>query len=255
MASLLHAIVSSGLGWNLIWLIAGSVFQIWMLVDAIRRGEWMWALFIFFGWGVASFWYYISVYRPNSTTSGFELPGAGARARIRELEAQIHHLDKAHHHLALGDVYFRRGNFKKAEACYRAALEREPCDVDARAHLGQTLLRLKRAAEAKLLLQQVCLEDVKHDYGYTLMAYAEALMALDEKEAAIETWKMVLANHSYARARVQLAELYMERNELEKARIELRETLADDLHAPKFTRRRDRVWMRRAKRLLRKTGK
>jgi tetratricopeptide (TPR) repeat protein len=237
------------------WLVAIGVFQIWMLVDAIRRGEWIWALFIFFGWGIAPFWYYFSVYRPSTTTRGFELPGAGTRARIRELQAQIHHLDKPHHHLQLGDVYFRRGNLKKAEACYRATLEREPSDLDARGHLGQALLRMKRPQEAKPLLQSVCLENVKHDYGHSLMAYAETLAALNEKEAAIETWKMVLQNNSYARARVQLAELYVEKGQSEPARMELKEVIADDLHAPRFQRRREKVWTRKAKSLLRKIGK
>jgi hypothetical protein len=32
----------------------------------------------------------------------------------------------------------------------------------------------------------------------------------------------------------------------------LREVIADDIHAPTFQRRRDRVWVRRAKSLLRK---
>jgi len=35
----------------------------------------------------------------------------------------------------------------------------------------------------------------------------------------------------------------------------LKEVLADDFHAPKFQRKRDRVWVGRAKSLLRKIGK
>src|SRR5436190_332902 len=125
------------------------LFQIWMLVDAIRQREWIWALFIFVGWGVAALWYYFAVYRAApSATRGFQLPGAHHRRRIKQLQAQIHHLDKAHHHSQLGDIYFQQGKLAQAESCYRAALEREPADIDTRAHLGQCLLRLKRAAEA-----------------------------------------------------------------------------------------------------------
>ena len=57
---------------------------------------------------------------------GFELPGAQSRKRIKELQAQIHHLDNAYHHFQLGDVYFQRGKLAEAEKCYRAALERDP---------------------------------------------------------------------------------------------------------------------------------
>lgn len=230
--------------------------QIWMFVDAVKRQEWIWAIFIFLGMGLSAVFYYFFVYRQSGggSSAGFELPGAGTRARIKELEAKIHHLDKAHHHYELGDVYFRKGNFKKAEECYRAALERDPDETEAKSHLGQALLRQKRAAEAKPWLQHVCQLNPKHEYGYTLMAYAETLMALGETEAAICTWKQVLENHCYARARVQLAELCAAQGDGETAKYQLKEVLADDSHAPKFQRQRDRVWVRRAKSLLRKVS-
>src|SRR5207249_12279823 len=92
-----------------------------------------------------------------------ELPGAHDRRRIKELEAKIHHLDKPYHHFQLGDIYFQQGKLAQAESCYRAALERDPQDIDTRAHLGQSLLRQKRPAEARPLLEGVITESPKHD--------------------------------------------------------------------------------------------
>lgn len=231
------------------------IFQIWMLVDAVRRREWLWALFIFIGWGFAAIWYYFYIYRGSgSATRGFELPGAHSRRRIKELQAQIHHLDKPHHHFQLGDIYFQQGKLAQAEACYRAALERDPQDIDIRAHLGQCLLRLKRPAEARPLLEGVVAENPKHEYGYSQMALAETLTALGDTDGALAIWKQVTDRHSYPRAKVQLAELYIARNQPDLARSEVREVIADDVHAPTFQRRRDRVWVRRARGLLRKLG-
>jgi hypothetical protein len=234
------------------WIAAMAVFQIWMLIDAVRRQEWIWAFFILVFSGFSALMYFFWVYRAApSATQGFQLPGSDNRQRIRELEAQIHLLDKAHHHLQLGDIYFQKGNLEKAEACYRASLERDPQDIDARAHMGQCLLRQKKPELARPILQQVCSENPKHDYGYSLMAYAETLTALGEKESAITTWKQVLDSHSYARARVQLAELHLAQGEKNLAEGELRGALNDDLHAPGFQRKRDRVWISKAKKLLR----
>jgi hypothetical protein len=84
------------------------------------------------------------------------------------------------------------------------------------------------------------------------MAFAEALSALGETDAAVSVWRQVLENHNYARARVQLAELYLTKNQNEAAQAQLREALSDDAHAPNFQRKRDRVWLRKAKRLLAK---
>jgi tetratricopeptide (TPR) repeat protein len=237
------------------WMAIVTLFQLWMLIDAVRRREWVWALFIFIGWGISALFYYFAVYKAApSATRGFELPGAHDRRRIKELEGKIHHLDKAHHHFQLGDIYFQQGKLAKAETCYRAALERDGQDIDTRAHLGQCLLRQRKAAEARPWLEAVVTENPKHEYGYSLMALAETLTALGEKDAALGIWKEVTGKHSYPRAKVQLSELYLERNQTELARTELKEVIADDAHAPTFQRRRDRVWVRRARNLMRKIG-
>ena len=234
-------------------LLLMTAFQIWMLVHAVQQREWLWAVFLFFGWGITPFLYYFMVYRGSSSvTSGFQLPGAHHRRRIKELQAQIHHLDKAHHHSQLGDVYFQQGKLEKAEACYRAAIERDPQDIDTRAHFGQCLLRQKKPADALPWLEGVVKENPKHDYGFSQMALAETFTALGQTDAALHIWKQVTENHSYPRAKVQLAELYLAKQQPELARAELKDVVEDDPHAPAFQRRRDRVWVRRAKGLMRK---
>ena len=232
-------------------LLVVTAFQLWMLVHAVRNGEWLWAVFIFIGWGVSAVLYYFFVYRNSaSATSGFELPGAQGRKRIKELQAQIYHIGNASHHFQLGDVYFQQGKLAEAEKSYRAALEREPDDVDTRAHLGQCLLRQKRFADARPLLEGVMREKPEHDYGHTMMALAETLMALGETDNAILYWQHVTQTHSYPRAKVQLAELYAAKQQNDLARAELKDVLSDDVHAPAFQRKRDRVWIRRARSLM-----
>lgn len=239
-----------GVSGIIIWVVTFAL-QLWMCVDAVRRGEYIWAVFIWIGSFISLLLYYFLVYRDGTTaTSGFELPGAAHRRRIKELQGQIHHLDKAHHHFQLGDIYFAQGKLDKAEACYRASIERDATDPDAQAHLGQCLLRKGKPAEARPLLEAVAAENPKHDYGHTLMALAETLNALGEKEAALATWRRVLADHSYARARVQFAELLIAKGESALARRELEEVITDEAHAPDFQRKRERVWVKSAKSLL-----
>lgn len=238
-------------------LLVLLAFYIWMLVDAIRRQEWMWVIFIVIFPLLNAFLYYFLVYRAAaaaSPTRGFELPGTHKRHRIRELQSQIHHLDKAHHHAELGDIYFQEGKLDEAEKAYRAAIERDSTDPDFQAHLGQCLLRQGKPQDAISLLEKVVRENPRHDYGYTLMAYAETLMHLGQKDAALAAWKEVLEHHSYARARVQLAKLYIERDEKDLARKELNDFLADEAHTAGFQRKRDKPWITEARSLLRKLG-
>ncbi|HEY6169953.1 MAG TPA: tetratricopeptide repeat protein [Verrucomicrobiae bacterium] len=237
---------------TLIMGVATVAFQIWMFVDAVRRGEYVWAVFIWIGSLVSTLLYFFMVYRDGSTaTRGFQLPGTADRRRIKELQNQIHHLDKPHHHLALGDIYFQRGKLDQAEASYRAALVRDGDDPDIRAHLGQCLLRQGKPADARPLLERVAAANPRHEYSYTMMALAETLSALGDRDAALTRWRQVLENHAYARARVQFAELLIQSGDKETARHELQEVLSDDAHAPAFQRKRDKVWIRKAKKLLR----
>jgi hypothetical protein len=235
-------------------LLIGAAFQLWMMVDALRREEWIWAACILFFIFSAVF-YYFMVYRQQGGAAGgfglrgFELPGAADRRRIKELESRIHHLDKARDHSDLGDVYFSGGKLAKAEASYRRALERDPEDDDTVSHLGQCLLRQGKAAEAKPLLEKVLAGDPRHDFGYTLMALAEAQTALGEVDAALLNWKRVLENNSYPRARVQYAELLASRGMVDQAQAEIDEVLADQNHSPAFEKNRNAVWIRRAKKL------
>lgn len=237
---------------NPVYLLFG-LFALWMLFDAIRRQEWLWAVFIFLFPPLNAVLYYFLVYRQAApAVRGFELPGAHHRRRIKELQDRIHHLDKAHHHSQLGDIYFQQGKLAKAESCYQAALERDPDDLDTLAHYGQCLLRQNRTTEALPCLEKPCAQDPEHDYGHSLMALAETYGALGRTEQAVATWRQVLAHHTYARARVQLAKLYVATGHPDLARAEVQEVIADDPHAPAFQRKRDALWVREAKALQRR---
>lgn len=236
-----------------------TAFQIWMLIDAVRRQEWFWAIFIglaLFVWqsfGLSAILYYFLVYRQQASGpafSGFELPGTFDRRRIKELEAKIHHLDNAQHYLQLADIFYQQGKFDKAETCYKKAHERDAEDEDIRAHYGQCLLRLGRHQEALELLQKVASANPRHDYGFTLMALAETHMKLGSADSAIQLWERVLENHAYPRAKVQLAELFVQKGDLAKAQAILEESIADEQHAPEFQKKKDRVWINRARSLL-----
>src|SRR5437867_8474695 len=157
LASLVSNLINVDYWFSNPWLPLVSLFSLWMFIDAVRRREWVWALFIFIGFGFSALFYYFAVYRSApSATRGFELPGAHDRRRIKELQAQIHHLDKPHHHSQLGDVYFQQGKLDQAEACYRASLERDPDDIDTRSHLGPCLSRQKNPAQHRPSLAHVC---------------------------------------------------------------------------------------------------
>jgi len=241
-----------GSDWS-IPLLLFLVFQAWMFIDAVRRGEYIWAAIILFFYIFSAVLYYFLVYRASgggNPLAGFELPGAADRKRIKELQAEIYHLDRPHHHLQLADIYFSQGKLDQAEASYRAAYERDPKDEDIRAHLGNCLARQGKTKEALPLLESVCAQNPKHDYGYTLMTLAETLTASGEIDRALATWQQVLTLYSYSRARVQYAGLLIQKKDYAPARKLLEGVIADAPFAAKFQRKQEAVWIKRAKAMM-----
>ena len=239
-------------GYVFAFLVLG--FTAWMLVAAIRNGDYLWAVFIFFFSGFSALLYFFMVYRASGGSNpmaGFELPGAADRRQIKRLQADIHHLDKPHHHLQLADIYFSQGKLEEAETSYRAAYERDPKDDDIRAHLGNCLARRGKPQEALPLLQAVCAQNPKHDYGYTLMSLAETQAACGNIDAALATWRQVLGMYGYPRARVQYADLLIQKKDYAEARKSLEEVINDAPYVTKFQRKREKVWFDRAKSALR----
>ena len=241
-----------------LFIILLLFFQIWMLIDSIRREHWIWAIFIGISLfthslGISAILYYFFVYRTSGGSLGlprFELPGKDGRSRIRELENQIHNLDKAHHYAELGSIYLKQGNLDKAEEHLRAAVSRESEEVDYQANLGVCLFEKGQDEEAKKLLKEVCLQNEDHDYGNTQMIFAELLNRMGHRDEAIEAWKKVEKNHSYAQVKVSLALIYLEEKQVQTAKALLQEVISDDIHAPSFQRNQEKRWVQKAKQLI-----
>jgi len=254
MQNFFYELMSGSLGWGgWIFAVVAFLFTAWMFIHAIRNGDYLWAVFIFFFSGLSALLYFFLVYRASgggNPMAGFELPGAADRRRIKQLQADIYHLDKAHLHLQLADIYFSQGKLDQAEASYRAAYERDPKDEDVRAHLGNCLARRGKPQEALPLLESVCAQNPKHDYGYTLMTLAETQAATGQIDAALTTWRQVLSLYGYPRARVQYADLLIQRKEYDEARKSLEEVIHDAPYATTFQRKREAVWFKRAKAAL-----
>ena len=254
MQNFFFQLMSGDLGWGgSIFALAAFAFTAWMFIHAIRNGDYIWAAFIFFFFFSAILYFFL-VYRSSTggnPMAGFEFPGAADRRRIKQLEADIHHLDKPHLHLQLADIYFNQGKLGLAEESYKAAYERDSQDEDIRAHYGTCLSRLGRPKEALPLLEAVCAQNPKHDYGYTLMTLAETQSAVGQVDAALTTWRQVLSFYGYPRARVQFAALLIEKKEYAEARKVLEEVMNDAPFATKFERKREAVWFNRAKAALR----
>lgn len=228
-------------------------FQVWMFWDSLRREKWLWMWSIIFFW-IPAVPYYFLVYRPSQNAApvkeAFDLRWSANRTRIQELEEQIHHLDQAHHHAELGEIYLKQGSLERACRHLEAAREREAEDADILALLGTCYWKQERWDEARQTLEPVIASNARHDYGQTQMTLAQVYARLGQNAAAIAAWESVLEANTYAQARVLLGEAYLAADRRKEARAQFNEVLRSDKHAPDFHRRRDKLWVKRARQML-----
>lgn len=227
-------------------------FALAMAVHAVRHRQWLWVVALLAMPGFA-FWYFLYEFRANPTV-GFELPGAADRRRAATLESQIalSAFDRPDLGRELGEIRLKQNRLPEAERLLDKVLALRPADLDARALYGQTLLRAGRAADAIPHLEQVTRKDPRHNFGYTLMAHAEALAATGRAADAIPAWRKVLEANHYDRAKTQLAELLATAGQTAEARALADAVVRGAPHTSKMNRRRDAVWQKRARRLLRR---
>jgi len=87
------------------------------------------------------------------------------------------------------------------------------------------------------------------------MTLAETQAATGKIDTALATWRQVLGMYGYPRARVQFADLLIQKKEYAEARKVLEEVINDAPYATKFERKREAVWFSRAKAALRSIPK
>ena len=227
------------------------VFSIWMAVDCYRRGRdgwWIWII-IFTG-GIGAFIYFITQYWDGTRIEHSLWQRLTAGGRIRDLQARTHHLDTAGAYEELGDAQAGVQRWKDAETSYREALKRDASGLHAQVRLGYALIALERHDEAWSLLAPVYKTQPRFDDDKLIRHLARCQAARGNFPDARNLYEYFLRKHSYTEVQIEYAKMLLDSGDADAGRKALLEIIDDAQHAPKFAQRRDRRWVREAKRLI-----
>ena len=235
------------------WLLGVATlgFSIWMAVDCWQRGRdgyWIWFILVFQPLGAVV--YFFTQYWDGSRLEYGLWQRLTAGSRIREVKARAHHLDTSAAFEELGDFYSSVRKWKDAEEAYRAALQRDAGNLDAQVRLGYALLALDRADEAWALLGPAYQKRPDFDDDKLIRHLARCQAVRGNFVDACNLYEYFLRKHSYTEVQLEYAQVLMKAGNAGAARKALEELIHDADHAPKFARKRDRRWVREAKRLL-----
>jgi hypothetical protein len=234
--------------------IAGTAFWIWMLIDCVRndpdRGTWLWLL-IFLNFAGALVYFAVR----KVPAINFPTPVFIKRwLRHHELyaaEADAHNIGNAYHFLILGDILRDLGEKREAVAAYRKAIGKNPSEIQALYGAGVLELELGEMNEARELLWRVLSSDQSYDYGGASLAYGKVLYALNEKDEAKARFQKHLVKWNHPEAGFLLASILIEQGEKAEANERLKAVLNGIKGSPKYYYKKNRRWVRKARRLMR----
>lgn len=152
------------------------------------------------------------------------------RGKTAEAENAIQKGIAANPNIALG--YIEYGKFlaytnrsDEAEAKYLKAVEVEPNGIEAREAIAEFYLSRRQIEKAEQSYKQ--LVQIQENSPESRMSLADFYAAVGRESDAIEVFTSILNDApEYARARYRLAEIYLDRKELEKVSAELEKLFA-----------------------------
>ncbi|HEY1379128.1 MAG TPA: tetratricopeptide repeat protein [Gemmataceae bacterium] len=229
---------------------------LWMLVDASHRrveAYWYWIILIFQPLGA---WAYFLVYKARDLRGGAgRLAGLLHRPpSLAELRHRAEHAPTVASRLELAERLVALGEFAEAVPLVEAVLAREPEHNRAAVLLARCRRGLGRPAEAVPLLKGV----VARQPGWG--EYAAWYLLIDCCREAEDPFGAVAGCRELAKAAPSLehtcllAEHLLAAGEPAAAKKAVEEALADYQYSTGQSRRRDRRWVGRAKRLLKQAG-
>lgn len=225
-------------------------FNLWMLIDAIRRrAELHWLLIILFV-PFGSLIYFAMVklgdFRGGGRWRGFRKPVADIASLERAAEQTPSDANK----LALADALSDAERYREALPIYRDVLARDREDKRALHGLARCLLGSGQPAEAAEHYHDL-LELERGYKGYSAaLEYAEALWQAERRDDAIELMRALTRVSPMINHRVGLAHYLAADGHADESRQVLSLALSDYESSPAFVQRRDRSWAERARKML-----
>lgn len=228
-----------------------TVFQVAMIVHWVRaRPEfyWLWIIILFGPLGSAIY-FFVEVL-PGMRWKLPAIERLERRRRKRHLERVVADSPTQESLSQLARICAIEGEQERAIELYGEAIQRDPQDPESLFGRGQARLAVGRAAEAIADLKTVVEQEPAHAFYRAAVALAEAYEASGQDAKAEESYRSILGRTTVSAAYYGYARLLAKRGEKDDARKQLQSILDKQPGLPRYLRRQERRWVRKAKAML-----
>lgn len=231
----------------------GIILQAIALVHYMRRRpDYFWLWIILFGGGIGAVIYIGAEMVPDLALLRQYLRIVSHRKRIKQLETQILDNPSAGNLEELGDLYLERKKYSTARKYYDRAISSRTDSPDPFYCRAICELELGDAASAASDLERVIKTSPGYDYQRApgLLAHAWALTGRNEEAATL--FARVTEISTLSETQYNYAVFLLKQGKSEEARQWAQRIMAKKPTMPRYLRRRERPWFRRAWILLKR---
>jgi hypothetical protein len=229
----------------------GLILQVLAIAHFVRRRPetyWLWIILI--GGGLGALIYIVAEVLPDVALLQGSLDGFSRGRRIRELEAIIRDNPAIGNLEELADLYLDEGEYGRARELYDKVLSGRTDSIDPFYRRGLAELELNDFAAAAEDLEHVVSRDAKYDFHRALGLLAHVHAQLGHSERADALFREATAISTSSEIYYCYASFLSGQKRTSEAREWAQRILEKRPTMPRYLRRRERPWFRKASALL-----
>jgi hypothetical protein len=231
----------------------GLLLQAAALVHFMRRRpDTIWIYIIVFLGPVGAAIYIFMEVIPDLNLLQQTFDGFGRRQRIRHLEAIVKENPAVGNFEELADLYLDEGQYQRARECYDRAISSRADLPDPIYRRAIAKIHLGDFAAAVPDLQHVIAADPKYDLHRAVALLAHAYANTNEPAKAEALFERATSISTLSETYLHYAQFLAAQNRTAEARDWAGRILAKKPTMPRYLRRRERPWFRKAAALLKK---
>jgi hypothetical protein len=231
----------------------GAVLVILAIVHFIRRrpdNYWLWIILM--GGGLGAFVYIVAEVLPDMGLLRHSFQVFSHRKRIAQLETIVLDNPSAGNYEELADLYLEKKKFAKAKECYDRAISSRTDSPDPFYRRSLCELELNDFAAAATDLERVVAKDGNYDYQRAAGLLAYAWTRSNQEDRAASMFAQVTQSSTLSETQFNYAQLLAAQGKTAEARQWAQRILNKKATMPRYLKRRERPWFRRASALLKK---
>jgi hypothetical protein len=217
-----------------------------------RRPDAYWLWIIMMGGGLGALVYICVEVLPDLGLLRDQFRIFSHRKRIRQLEVLILDNPSAGNYEELADLYLEQKNFVKAKECYDRAISTRTDSPDPFYRRAICEINLNEFASAAVDLERVVQKDPNYDYQRAAGLLAYAWSQSGKPEQAERLFQQITETSTLSETQYNYARFLAGQGKPTQAREWAQKIISKKVTMPRYLKRRERPWFRKAASLLKK---